>query len=257
MVVFTSYKAPILEEEFDPGYYEGLKNLPGSGDYGSYTDYDGSEVIIEPLGIVPWFMWNATGGMYSNCFYGATFVDYIGKDTGHLVMVYPVNGQGYDTFVMDQYFDLRFEGPVAAEKLTLDAIDAINRIPSRVELKDEATVLAARAAYDKVLSKAQQALVTNFNTLLSAEQRILALKTAGEETPNEEPQPEPDKKPGMDLIWALLTCGTTLAAAVFGVLFFQQRKALKANDEEVTEETDEAEDTSEETEAAEQPEETP
>ena len=257
MVVFTSYKAPILEEEFDPGYYEGLENLPGSGDYGSYTDYDGTEVVIEPLGIVPWFMWNATGGMYSNCFYGATFVDYIGKDTGHLVMVHPVNGQGYETFVMDQYFDLRFEGPVAAEDLTLEAIDAINRIPSRVELKDEATVLAARAAYDKVLSKAQQALVTNFNTLLSAEQRILALKTAGEETPNEEPQPEPDKKPGMDLIWALLTCGTTLAAAVFGVLFFQQRKALKANDEEVTEETDEAEETSEETEAAEQPEETP
>jgi hypothetical protein len=262
-VVFGSYDAPILEEEFDPAYYESYTHIPGSGNYGSYTDYDGTEISIDGINLMPYYMWNATGGMYSNCFYGASFVDYIGKDTGHLVMVHPVNGKGYDTFVMDQYFSRRVHGPVAAEDLTLEAIDAINRIPSRVELKDEATVLAARAAYDKVLSKAQQALVTNFNTLLSAEQRILALKTAAEETPNEEPQPEPEKKPAMDLIWALLTCGTTLAAAVFAVLFFQQRKALKLGDQiqdaadaEESEEAEETEET-EETEQAQQPTENP
>ncbi len=227
MVVFTSYEAPILEEEFDATYYEGLAHLPGSGNYGSYIDYDGSEVMIEPLGIVDYFMWNATGGMYSNCFYGATFVDYVGLAKGDLVMVYPVNGQGYETFVMDQYFNLRFAGPVAAEAQTLEAIAAINRIPSRVELEDEAVVLAARAAYDKVLSKAQQALVTNFNTLLSAEQRILALKTATEQTPEQTPQtPEaPAQKDNTLLI--VLACGMTLAAAVFAALFFKQRKALQ------------------------------
>ena len=170
--------------------------------------------------------------------------------------MHPVNGQGYDSFVMDQYFDIRVEGPVAADNLTLEAIDAINRIPSGVELKDEETVLAARAAYDKVLSKAQQALVTNYHTLLSAEQRILALKTATEETPNEEPQPEPEKKDNGDLLWAIFACGMTLAAAVFGVLFFQQRKALKAGDVEETAETEEtseeAEETSEEAEETEE-----
>ncbi len=240
MVIFTSFEAPILEEEFDATYYEGLEHLPGSGNYGSYIDYDGGEVMIEPLGIIPYFMWNATGGMYSNCFYGATFVDYVGLAKGDLVMVRPSNGQGYETFVMDQYFNLRFDGAVAAEDQTLEAIAAINRIPSRVELEDEAVVVAARAAYDKVLSKAQQALVTNFSTLLSAEQRILALKTATEETPEEAPQtPAAPVENNNDTLLIVFACGMTLAAAVFAVLFFKQRKAMQPSEATATEESQE------------------
>ena len=45
-VVFSSFEAPILEEEFDPTYYECFENLPGSGNFGTYTDYDGNEVEI-------------------------------------------------------------------------------------------------------------------------------------------------------------------------------------------------------------------
>ncbi len=201
MVVFTSFNAPILEEEFDSTYYEGLEHIPGSGDYGSYTDYDGSEVLIKPAGIVPWFMWNATGGMYSNCYYGANFVDYVGYVENKLVMVRPSNGVGYETFIMRQYFDFVFDGSVAAEDLTLEAIAAINRIPSRVELKDEAIVVAARAAYDKVLNKAQQALVSNFGVLLSAEQRITALKAAAEETPGEEQPPVEEPADPTGSVW--------------------------------------------------------
>ncbi|MBO5657405.1 MAG: leucine-rich repeat protein, partial [Agathobacter sp.] len=53
IVIFGSFTAPILEEEYDPTYYDALESIPGSGDYGTYIDYDGSEVVIKPLGIIP------------------------------------------------------------------------------------------------------------------------------------------------------------------------------------------------------------
>ena len=233
IVVFNSFEAPILEEEFDSSYYESLKNIPGSGNYGSYTDYDGSEVVIEPIGIVPYFMWNATGGMYSNAFYGANFVNYIGYVQNKLIMVRPSNGQGYETFVMGQYFDLVLDGDVAAESQTLAAIDAINRIPERVELKDEAIVQAARAAYDKVLNKAQQALVSNYSTLLSAEQRLIALKATGEE--NVEPE-QPDVDVGEEpsnVVMVVLSC--VLGAAIVVLAVICAKRDRKQDDAENTE----------------------
>ena len=230
MVVFTSYEAPILEEEFDQTYYDSLEHLPGSGNYGSYTDYDGSEVIIEPVGIVPYFMWNATGGMYSNVYYGANFVDYVGYVENKLVMVRPSNGQGYESFIMGQYFDLVFDGDVAAEELTLAAIEAINSIPDRVELVHQDIVSAARAAYDKVLNKAQQALVTNFSKLLSAEQRLLALNTPNEETPPaEDPQEDPTEPTG--LVW-IATGAVAVVAAFILVRGLLRSKRRSCNCEE-------------------------
>ena len=190
MVTFESYDAPILEEEFDPAHYDSLKNIPGSGDYGTYTDYDGTEVQIEPLGIVPYFMWNVTGGMYSNVFYGATFGDYIGYITDKIVMVKPVNGKNYDTFVFGQYFDIVAEGASAADDVTLEAIKAINAIPEKVSYEDKALVEAARAAYSKIATTEQQALVTNYSALISAEQRIIALAPTSEE----EAKDKADKK---------------------------------------------------------------
>ena len=187
-VVFGSQTAPILEEEFDSTYYESLEHIPGSGDYGSYTDYDGREVIIEPMGLVPYYMWNATGGMYHNVYYGANFVDYVGYVTDKLTMVRPVNGQNYDSFIMGQYFDMVIDGPAAPDKTTLTAIKAIDSIPEKVGYSDADLVEAARAAYTRIATIQQQALVTNYADLISAEQRIIAL------TPTEEgvtPEGEP------------------------------------------------------------------
>lgn len=181
MVTFESYDAPTLEEEYDPAYYDSLENIPGIGDYGTYTDYDGTEVKIESLGIVPYFMWNVTGGMYSNVFYGANFVDYIGHIDEKIVMVKPVNGKNYDTYVYGQYFDVVAEGAAAADNVTLAAIDAINKIPEKVSYADKAIVEAARAAYAKIATTEQQALVTNYADLISAEQRIIALTPVEEE----------------------------------------------------------------------------
>ncbi len=175
IVIFGSYNAPIFEEEFDPAYYESLEHIPGSGDYGTYVDYEGNEVAINGMGLVPYFMWNATGSMYSNVFYGANFVDYLGYVEEKLIMVHPVNGVGYDSYICDQYFDYRIEGPAAPDKITVAAINAIKLIPERVAYEDKATVEAARAAYDKIATVEQMALVTNYSLLVSAEQRIAAL----------------------------------------------------------------------------------
>ncbi len=175
MVIFGSYNVPNFEEEFDPSYYGSFENIPGAGDYGTYTDYDGNEVQINGMGIVPFFMWNVTGEMYSNVFYGATFVDYVGKVDDKLTMVRPVNGVGYDSFICNQYFDLTIDGPAAPDDIAVDAINAIKAIPERVSYNDKPLVEAARVAYGKVATTEQQALVTNYSDLVSAEQRIKAL----------------------------------------------------------------------------------
>ncbi len=175
MVTFGSYTVPNFEEEFDPAYYGSFENIPGTGDFGTYTDYDGNEVQINGLGIIPFFMWNATGEMYSNVFYGATFVDYVGKVENKLTMVRPVNGVGYDSFICNQYFDMIIDGPAAPDEAAVDAINAIKAIPKKVTYDDKALVDAARTAYNKVATLAQQSLVINYADLVSAEQRIKAL----------------------------------------------------------------------------------
>ncbi len=175
MVTFGSHTVPNFEEEFDPAYYGSFENIPGSGDYGTYTDYDGNEVAIKGLSIIPFFMWNVTGEMYSNVLYGATFVDYVGKVENKLTMVRPVNGVGYDSFICNQYFDLRIDGPAAPDDTAVDAIKAIKAIPERVSYDDKPLVEAARTAYSKIATLEQQSLVTNYSDLVSAEQRIKAL----------------------------------------------------------------------------------
>ena len=190
-VVFNSYYAPILEEEFDSSYYETFEHMPGTGDYGTYTDYDGTEVSIVGNGMLPYYMWNATGSMYSNVFYGANFVDYVGYVDHKLTMVRPANGKNYDSFIMNQYFDLVIDGKNAADDVTLAAINAINAIPERVAFEHKAIVEAARAAYSKVATTEQQALVYNYGTLVSAEQRVTALDPANQQTQEEPVTQEP------------------------------------------------------------------
>lgn len=189
MVIFGSYNAPILEEEFDFTYYESFQNLPGSGDYGTYTDYNGEEIPVVGIGVVPYYMWNITDGMYFDVFYGANFVDYVGKVENKLAMIRPVNGKSYDSFIYSQYFDLILDGPAAPDNAAVAAIRAIDAIPDRVTYEDRAYVEAARAAYSKVATTLQQALVTNYADLISAEQRIIALTPAEEGGAAEETTP--------------------------------------------------------------------
>lgn len=233
-VIFTSYEAPILEEEFDNAYYESLEHIPGSGDYGTYTNYNGEEVSIIGNGMLPYFMWNATGGMYSNVFYGANFSDYVGYVEEKLTMVRPVNGQNYDSFIFNQYFDRVIDGSSAADATTLAAIAAIDAIPDRATYEDKALVDAARAAYAKIATTAQQALVTNYSDLISAEQRITAL-TPTETEPTTPSAPEvPSEEKKVDAGPAV-ACGIIAAAAVaVGVVLWRKEKKKSGKADETT-----------------------
>ncbi|MBP3936748.1 MAG: leucine-rich repeat protein [Clostridia bacterium] len=214
MVIFESYRAPILEEEFDPTYYETFTHLPGTGDYGTYTDYDGNEVQINGTGFLPWYMWNSTDGLYSNVFYGAHFKDYVGYVEQKIAMIRPKNGIQYDSFVYGQYFDLTLDGGTAPDLITMAAIRAIKKIPERVQYKDKPLVDAARTAYNKIATIEQQSLVFNYADLISAEQRITALTPKPEEQQQEEQKPDFTKQIVASILLAviLLAIGGALLA---------------------------------------------
>ena len=230
-VILGSYYAPIMEEEYDPTYYDSFEHIPGSGDYGTYTDYSGNEVPINGMGLIPFFMWNVTGGLYHNVFYGANFVDYVGYVEDKLTLVRPVNGEEYDSFIMNQYFDVRIDGPQAPDKAAAAAIYAIKCIPERVTWDDRATVETARALYDKVATTLQKGLVSNYGDLVSAEQRIKLLDPANKENEKEDENvvatPEEPKGPNMGLVLLVILA---VIAAIAGY-FKKEIKELWNSDE--------------------------
>ena len=237
-VVFTSYKAPILEEEFDSAYYESLEHLPGTGEFGTYVDYDGTEVTITGTGLIPYFMWNVSGGMYSNVFYGANFVDYVGYVENKLTMVKPVNGQNYETYITGMYFDAVVDGAAGADSATLLAISLIEKLPASVSLSDRAAVEAARAAYDKVASKEQQALVKNYSKLDAAEKRLQKLSEVEQNQTNEPTTPDAptqeviEEKTDMSwLAWVVISLGVAGVAAA--VVIDRSRTAKKKSAENI------------------------
>ena len=228
-VCLGSYNAPIMEEEYDPTYYDSFEHVPGSGDYGTYTDYAGNEVPIYGMGLVPYFMWNVTGGLYHNVFYGANFVDYVGYVEDKLTLVRPVNGKQYDSFIMNQYFDVRIDGPQAPDEAAAAAIHAIKLIPERVKWEDKALVDAARTAYDKVATTLQQGLVSNYSDLVSAEQRIKLLDPANkdkEEDKDTNTAVTPEEPQGLSgIVIFLILIGILALLAVLGYVFRQQLAA--------------------------------
>lgn len=223
-VILGSYNAPIMEEEYDPTYYDSFEHVPGAGDYGTYTDYSGNEVAITGMGLIPYFMWNVTGGLYHNVLYGANFVDYVGYVENKLTLVRPVNGKHYDSFIMNQYFDVRIDGQQAPDVAAAAAIHAIKQIPERVTWNDKPLVEAARAAYDKVATTLQQGLVSNYGDLVAAEQRIKLLDPANQEKEDKEEDkntaatPEAPKGPNGFVIFLVVVA----IAAVLGYVFRKQ-----------------------------------
>ncbi len=206
LVMFQSYNAPVLEEEYDPSYYETYTHMPGVGDYGTYTDYEGNEVAIIGEGIVPYFMWNATGGMYSNVFYGANFKNYVGYVKNKVAMIRPTNGVGYDNYIYSHYFKMQLDGTIAADPTTVAAIKAIAALPTKATEEHRALVEAARAAYNKIPTVLQQGLVSNYADLVTAEQR-LAAQDAEASAPAEDTTPEKNNGWVLWLIIGLLAAG--------------------------------------------------
>ena len=212
-VVFLSYEAPILEEEYDASYLT-FYHMPFTGSMSNGYS------VFEGLGIVPFYMWNIGSGT-SNFYYGANFVDYIGVLKDKLVMVKPVNGLNYNTFIFSQYFDTIVEGSTAAMQVTLDAIALIEALPSYITISDENAILAARAAYNLITSKDQQALVTNYRKLTEAES-VLEYYKSLEEAPKPDPEPDPEPTNGCN---SSVSMGALAGLAMMGAaLFIGKRK---------------------------------
>ncbi len=165
LVVFSSYNAPSLEEEYDESYIS-FDSIPYTG---SVMDNAGNR--YEGLGISPYYMWNATSA-FNNYYFGANFVDYIGKVNKSIVMVKPANGQNYDSFILAQYFNTSVNGVYAATDATKAVIALIDALPSNIRLEHAAQIEAARKAYNSIISLEQQSLVSNYSKLQNAEAMI-------------------------------------------------------------------------------------
>ena len=212
-VTFTSYEAPILEEEYNEEIL--YKLLPYSGSYNGYVG----------LGISPYFMWSAIN-QYNNYYYGANFVSYVGtlSEYDKLVMVKPVNGKNYNTFIFSQYFGTTVEGSVAAVQATLTVIADIAKLPAigSLSLEDTDWVRSLRAAYD-ALANDQKALVSNYDVLMQAESRIdyLNFNSNPVEPPVEEPKPE--EKSGCGSVASISMSLVALAGAAVVVLLKKKK----------------------------------
>jgi len=228
-VVFTSYDAPNLEEEFDQARHDNFDSIPATGTY-EFQTYDGTVVYKDGLAIVPYYMWNVSGGKYSNVYYGANFVDYVGEVENNLVMIRPSNGKDYETFIYGQYFGTVIEGALAADDVTLQAIEAINKLPDPVQLRDEALVVAARAAYDRIATDEQKALIYDlYQVLTRAERRIANFKqeaNKGEDNEGDNTPPVVDGGEDNTVVVIIVTSVLVVlgAAAVLVRLFLDKRK---------------------------------
>jgi len=229
LVQMTSYKAPVLEEEFDMIYANSGLNSP-------MQDADAEKYGWEGIGIVKYYMWNVWDSMngapvYSNFYYGANFVDYIGKVTTSVVLICPVNGENYDTFIMNRYFSISIPGAAAADDITLEAIKAIEAIPETVQLTDKAIVAAARVAYDKIASYEQRALVSNYQKLADAELRLKTLENLAGGGNGDAPEDKPTEEEGINLPALILSIvfgsiGVLGALAIVIYLFIQGKLKL-------------------------------
>ncbi len=249
MVSFASYEAPVLEEEYDYSYWLSAENLPATGEYQYEDAYTGEVLVYEGLGIVPYFMWNATDTP-AVIYYGANFVDYVGRVDSTVVMVKPANGLNYDSFIYGKYFALSVNGEAAADATTLAAIAAIDMLPDNITLADKDLVAAARAAYDKITSDTQRGLVTNYEKLRKAEQKISDLEyIQNEQKPDTETETTPDDTvttdPRRELdIEKILTISSLVGAAisltlaiVFVTLYINVKKKMKKTAPEQSEES--------------------
>ena len=248
VVTFASYEAPTLEEEYDEMYFYTYENFPSKGDY-VIPLTDGSKLIFQGLGVVDYLMYYAH--FYpSTVYYGANFVDYIGKVEDKLTMVRPTNGVGYESFIYSQYFDTVLEGAAAADDITLEAIEAINKLPEKVSLADKALVEEARAAYNRIATILQQSLVSEYSKLLSAEKRIKDLEylesenetPSVPETPDEPDAPvtpeepdEPEEEPDSPVL-IIVICAVSLlivgGGVTFGVIYFRKKKSAEVKSDE-------------------------
>jgi hypothetical protein len=102
--------------------------------------------------------------------------------------------------------------------VTIAAIKAIDAIPDKVTYEDRAIVEAARAAYDKIATLEQMALVHNYEKLISAEQRIAALTPPAEDIPGDDTIANKSNPAEVLLLFALVAVLVLAIYCLQGVL---------------------------------------
>ena len=245
-VTFASYKAPILEEEYDAEYFESYEHIPTIGEFEyTYILYSGKTEtrIIKGLGFVPYYAWGAAARP-SNVFYGANFKDYIGHVDGNIAMIRPVNGVGYDTFIYAQYFDYVKDGAQAADDVTLNAVNAIKKLAAinRINLTHEELVKAAREAYNKIATAEQRALISTWLTddgsqsleavLTSAERRIEALKSAQNMIVPEDDLDESTEESSLVWVWIIISVMLVGGILAVAVIRYKDKKKVEIDEDE-------------------------
>ena len=228
-VSFASYEAPVLEEEYDSYYYESMEHIPATGKY-PFQDYYKNPIVYEGNGTIPYFMWNVDS-LPSNYFYGANFIDYVGYVENKITMIRPSNGKYYGSFIWNQYFDLTIDGASAADDITLAAIAAIKSLPTNakeITLAHKHLVVAARAAYDKIISDEQRALVPSdvLEILTNAEQRIADLEYLSKDEEST-PAPTPDDSRLFAVLNIVIGVIFVIVVAAFVVVLIIFIKLLK------------------------------
>ena len=241
-VSFSSYEAPMLEEEYDNSYYESMEHIPAIGDY-EFQDYYKNPINHEGKGIIPFFMWNVTS-LPGNFFYGANFVDYVGNVENKITMIRPSNAKYYDSFIMNQYFGLTVSGASAADQITLSAIETIKGLPTNtklITLAHKSMVANARAAYNKIVSDEQRALVSIdvLSILVNAEQRISDLEyLSGDEVKPDAPVTD-ENSTNVELIiniviisvFALVVIAFVVVLVIFIILIKNHPELLEKSEE--------------------------
>ncbi len=235
IVTFKSVQAPALEEVYDEDYFKlGAAYAP------FFSDEDITEEQIERYMVEKLPVNEAYKTWAPVIFYGATFQDRIGSnDIGNIVMVRPKNGTGYDSFIMRQYFSQVLDGAAAPRQLTLQVIDAIDALPASITLNDKTAVEAARALYNQITETEQQALVTNYEKLTSAENTIKFLEGGAEPTTPEEPTPE-TQNDIVKIVLAIFVGVFGVAAIAFATAWaVTLAKRNQTEEEEISEDADE------------------
>lgn len=111
---FASYQAPTLEGVYNSSLQNYLASLQSANDDINALYHINSGTIYNLY-------------YYYYPYYYANFYDYVGFTT-NLTMYYPSNGNGYDSWIYQNYFKNRINDAAVADDATNRAIEALNQI---------------------------------------------------------------------------------------------------------------------------------
>ena len=160
-VVFNSYYAPVLESSPLGAAVEILKE--------NVDQYPGFDSLYK------YSYYYRTIGQVAHIFYYRNFVDIVtGAKAMNLTYVVPENSSGYDSAIYKAYFGVSEENSgVVMGPYAIAFIDAVNKIPEKVDRFNIAEIEAAILAYNALVGKEEEkyvdsSLVEKFNVARSA-----------------------------------------------------------------------------------------